>query len=189
MTLDTKSIRERAERATPGPWRCRSRPYGHDFVSVGRHPPSNTPVVYIRWPDAELSEQDEHNGAFIAAARTDVPALCDEVDSLRAALAKAERERDEARAFADSIQKLRENDARRYAIKLDDARRETFESTREACIHEARAAKAVWSDSCAHERMAAQEACDYIASAIQAYVKPADVGTPAPATDTGDELK
>jgi hypothetical protein len=177
MTLDTKSIRERAERATPGPWFHKTHSYGPRHNKIVSHS-----LCHV---DTDGIAMNADNIAFIAAARTDVPALCDEVDSLRAALAKAERERDEARK-----QLLNDADVKRIADEFDDARRETFEATREACIHEARAAKAVWSDSCAHERMAAQEACDYIASAIQAYVKPADVlGTPAPATNTGDEPK
>jgi hypothetical protein len=164
MTLDTKSIRERAKLA-------------HAEVSRMCNGKRWTMCIPVEPDDSDIT---------IDNALRDVPALCDEVEDLRAALAKAERERDEARAALEAYDGQHVHVTQLPELEAEWAR-VTFEATREKCIHEARAAKAVWSDNCAHERMAAQEACDYIASAIQAYVKPADVlGTPPPATKPCD---
>lgn len=64
-----KRIRERAEAATPGPWD--HRPVANFILDAGGN-------VLIG------DDMGRANAQFIAAARTDVPALCDEIDRLRA---------------------------------------------------------------------------------------------------------
>lgn len=68
---DLQAIRMRAEAATPGPW----------------VKDNDSPIV--RGPEMILYDEGGHSDPdadFIAAARTDVPALLAEVDRLRAAL-------------------------------------------------------------------------------------------------------
>ena len=92
MTLDVreaekraKEARARAEKATPGPWRLF---YRHG----GRRPPI-VAVMFgparqevVAWPGFDSSDVPKshwrRNGTFIAAARTDVPALCGDVEAL-----------------------------------------------------------------------------------------------------------
>ena len=68
---DLKRIRERCDKATPGPWEC----YTENTYSGVESPKSK--VVY------RSSGHAHDNMLFIAAARTDVPALVDEVKSER----------------------------------------------------------------------------------------------------------
>ena len=98
---ELQAIRERAEKATPGPWRhCYRRSYdgGGIYAGVPNHPCetvndrfddcdcSTLPVVlaveseYLVGPDAD--------GEFLAHARSDIPALLSEVYRLRAELVK-----------------------------------------------------------------------------------------------------
>jgi hypothetical protein len=85
---ELEAIEKRCEAATPGPWLHRARPYGHDFVSIQRDHPTRAPILYIRWEDANVNQQDERNGEFIASARTDIPRL---LAALRARDAEIER--------------------------------------------------------------------------------------------------
>ncbi len=86
--IDIKAIRERADKATKGPWGSiggyvtNRDPDGSSFSRSIEHldelgQPHNTApfqaVKFAMYDDA----------AFIAAARTDIPALCDEVERLR----------------------------------------------------------------------------------------------------------
>lgn len=89
MTVDVRVLiaqaRERAEKATPGPWvfSDSSDPRGRkgEFRSASPHNGFMLVGPWINDADAE----------FIAAARTDVPALC---DALEAAHAEVERLRE-----------------------------------------------------------------------------------------------
>lgn len=75
---DLRAIRERAEAATPGPWERREA-----TVCAGRH---NMPLPYEGGyiDGAMLDDRDAHaNAAFIAASRTDVVRLLDEVERFR----------------------------------------------------------------------------------------------------------
>jgi hypothetical protein len=80
VKVDTEAIRARADAATKGPWRrnidCRLID-GNDECAV-LYFDHNTHVGQFR-----AREQDVN---FIAAARTDVPALCDRIEELEAAL-------------------------------------------------------------------------------------------------------
>jgi hypothetical protein len=81
MKLDTKVIRARCDRATKGPWliivealrprvNC-ERVSGFDDETVCTF---------------EVRDPPDQNADFIAAARTDVPALCSRVEALECAL-------------------------------------------------------------------------------------------------------
>jgi len=82
--IDLDAIKKRAEEATEGPWTWEPNPYtlyagrsgmAHGLNLLGRLDPDRMGAV---------------NLDFIAHARTDVPALCDEVERLRAALCHAQ---------------------------------------------------------------------------------------------------
>jgi hypothetical protein len=78
---DLRSIRERADRATPGPWCVAGSP--RDFVIAkhgGAERCSDNPVV---WADDDCLSGNPVDAEFIAHARADVPRLADEVDRLR----------------------------------------------------------------------------------------------------------
>jgi hypothetical protein len=81
--LDTKAIRARADAATAGPWEWQSETF-----LAGRHVSGGLEEVLIAWGSETQHGLDgiDEDRDFIAAARTDVPALCDRVDALEAAL-------------------------------------------------------------------------------------------------------
>lgn len=102
MTTDLSTLlalareaRERADKATPGPWMSPSHSKLRKLVEVVSFL-KGCPVV--KWPGFDDSDRSvaKHraNAAFIASARSDVPALCDAVEMLVAAL-EAEKERSE----------------------------------------------------------------------------------------------
>lgn len=82
-----QAIRARADAATPGPWG-----YGDfGFVSNGNQ------IIVQTWDRMEENfDNSRNNGEFIAHARTDIPALLDEVARLREELDAARREADDA---------------------------------------------------------------------------------------------
>lgn len=84
MTIDTKAIRARAEAASPGPWR---------LTVEALRPRVNCEVISDRDDAAvcsfERSDPPDPNAEFVWAASFDVPALCDEVEQLRAAITQA----------------------------------------------------------------------------------------------------
>ena len=73
--------RELAEAATPGPWWITKNP---EFFAVVASHPVEVGDTFIAVVDGELSKDSEHDAAFIAAARTAVPALLAERDDLAA---------------------------------------------------------------------------------------------------------
>lgn len=82
MKPDTKVIRARADAASEGPWA--STPLGMGTL-VGTRGPNgvgNVAVVY----GGGANTRSEADTAFIAAARADVPALCDRIEALERAL-------------------------------------------------------------------------------------------------------
>jgi hypothetical protein len=81
--LDTKAIRARADAATKGPW-AHSEKELWACVATPTH--LGQQVAAVAGSDPDLVRA---TASFIAAARTDVPALCDEVDRLRAAITQA----------------------------------------------------------------------------------------------------
>ncbi len=81
---DLRSIRGRAEAATPGPWCVAGSP--RDFVIAkhgGSERCSDNPVV---WADDDCLSGKRVDAEFIAQARADVPRLADEVERLRQTL-------------------------------------------------------------------------------------------------------
>lgn len=82
--LDVEAIRKRCEAASPPPWNDLLPPLDHEGCDV--------------WPWYDAADME-----FAYHARTDVPALLTEVDRLRAALATAEREREEVRTVLRDI--------------------------------------------------------------------------------------
>ena len=75
---ELQAIRERAEKATPGPWEANEvglyviAPLARGKESIARMP----------YPYGDTSD-NQSNAAFIAHARTDIPALLAEVERLR----------------------------------------------------------------------------------------------------------
>jgi len=90
-TLNTKAIRERAEKATRAPWTA-----DHDEVDNF----SDVEATGACSDGASLHLMDlcganhEVNSKFIADARSDVPALCDALDESRAEAAQLRQERE-----------------------------------------------------------------------------------------------
>lgn len=115
MKLDTKAILARADAATEGPWEVGVSDASSRLMHLARiaerlshgerdvfplvwlpaHPETrigvdpNRPEHAVVVCDMGNGPKGDANGEFIAAARTDVPALCAEVERLRAALADA----------------------------------------------------------------------------------------------------
>lgn len=86
MTPDERAaIRARAEAATPGPWKADLDEGRSDFYGF----PIKASVVTPGWTKYGYSNAD---AAFIAAARTDVPALLDDNARLEAEKAELEAE-------------------------------------------------------------------------------------------------
>lgn len=75
MTIDTKRLRELAEKATPGPWRSNPRTAKVYYLASGG---DSADLSYI------LSENEASDAEFIAATDPQtVLALLDEIDRLR----------------------------------------------------------------------------------------------------------
>ena len=108
-------LRALADKATPGPWEtwdCMpTRP--HDFAVVLFGGERNLPAVYITdWcvagPDAE----------FIAASRTAVPQLLDQLDAAEQRIRDLTQEvRDERGAALDQMEQVRIRDTRIRAVE------------------------------------------------------------------------
>ncbi|MYY79685.1 MULTISPECIES: hypothetical protein [unclassified Streptomyces] len=85
-------IRERVEAATPGPWGAKEAT--DSFVDEILANPGEPTARFL----ARVSGVNVADGAFIAHARSDVPALLAEVERQRAELAAVRAECDEAQA-------------------------------------------------------------------------------------------
>lgn len=156
QTVDLDEVRRRVEAATPGPWDVIRDPSDEDntiiravagwFEAYGQR---QYGVRYV----AELAEGNptEADAEFIAAARTDIPALLadlgaarQERDEARATLSiveanfrEADAERELMRPVLEAARALRAQQRRdviRYGATLDDlaARGEEFRQVREA---------------------------------------------------------
>lgn len=103
--IDLKAIRERSEKATRGPWYATDATDTGDALCEEDHRgadglrQASGPFTVSRDPHMAGWDTDcgfprygicEHDAAFIAAAREDVPALLDLVDRLTRALVSAE---------------------------------------------------------------------------------------------------
>jgi hypothetical protein len=85
MKLDLAAIRARANAATPAPWRAGSRETWHVFGAIG-DPSLMAPVLGRVVCRINQHFPHEADAAFIAAARTDVPALVARVEALERAI-------------------------------------------------------------------------------------------------------
>ena len=93
MKPDIDAIRERAEKATPGPWRV-SGDINHMVFTKSDAKDNRIPLIadcgHLHNADTKQHVAEmQNNAAFIANARTDIPALL-------AYIAELERERDAA---------------------------------------------------------------------------------------------
>lgn len=80
-----REMRERAEKATKGPWKAN----GKETIEAGCRCLSCWIHLDGEWAVSnELDELAEADAEFIASSRTDLPALLDEVERLRAMAAK-----------------------------------------------------------------------------------------------------
>ena len=100
--VDIDAIKARCEAATPGPWYAeRGGEFDDPYYSI----PS---VCRDRYGDNSLMVgSDKATADFIAAARTDVPALVAEVERLRDELRHVERTRHSNRVLAAEVERLR----------------------------------------------------------------------------------
>lgn len=71
---EINDIKERCEKATPGPWKS--------YIE-GRDHTSGSSFIRTAGEDIELTGATTYDQDFIAAARQDVPALIEEVYRLR----------------------------------------------------------------------------------------------------------
>jgi hypothetical protein len=83
--LDLDAIRARCEVATDGPWTTEGEVARIESGEPGAWGDPVVDVVYLGHGASELHLSEE-DAEFIAAARTDVPALIAEVERLRALL-------------------------------------------------------------------------------------------------------
>jgi hypothetical protein len=119
--VDLATLRRLADAASPGPWRagswrghCRLAhthgpsvcKYDYELETAapdddffGRYVSGVEPTTIVGSSD-DGPMLNRHDAAFIAAARAAVPALCDEVERLRAELAAVEQELVVATKFA-----------------------------------------------------------------------------------------
>jgi hypothetical protein len=81
------AIRQRCEKATPGPWCVGKGVYSDLIDTVGD--PHRGLIASVDDEDCDVHREAAHNRRFIAHARTDIPALLDEVGILRGALYRA----------------------------------------------------------------------------------------------------
>lgn len=86
---ERQAIRERAEAATPGPWHAGPSYYEGPLVSyvAGAH-------VSVHPEASDDRQEGVADAEFIAHARSDVPALLDDIDRLEAEKAELEAEQD-----------------------------------------------------------------------------------------------
>lgn len=91
MSIDIDQLRGLLDKATPGPWSL-GHPYVDDegyrefplFASVNG---AAVCPVAVCLPFPHVGGMQEANAAFVMAVRSALPALLDEVEQLRAALA------------------------------------------------------------------------------------------------------
>ena len=94
---EIEAIRERCEKATPGPWHPDKYPeyiWGPKAQMVGDFQAEDLlpgAVMRMRGVGAKLPIKE--NADFIAHARTDIPKLLAEIDRLKGELEKSELER------------------------------------------------------------------------------------------------
>ena len=108
--LDLDAIEARANAATPGPWTTERPAPLTEGPAAGLRPgvciaatsPSKENRVYANPPGGQYPSADQR---FIAHARTDVPALADEVRRLRAALTSLSNDADHALSVLETVRR------------------------------------------------------------------------------------
>lgn len=93
--LDLAAIRARTNAATPGPWQAAvSASDDKHWIVLKAHEPTSPRVAVCttRFSPPEGRPGEQEDAAFIAGARSDVPALCDELERHRALLRDIEWE-------------------------------------------------------------------------------------------------
>lgn len=125
LTLEEiAAIRERAERATPGPWSARrwAIPTADQFFVMQAFEDGKeiaTAWQGVRYPDMpRISGQEaSDNAEFIAHARTDIPRLLDEIERLW-----TECQRTYTKGYAQGQRDARnDHEIRNYGVKESDA--------------------------------------------------------------------
>lgn len=84
--IDIKAIRERAEKATPGPWK-QTGAFGQLFERATDDDKDLSTILGEVWhaPFKKLTEQQQIDIEFIINARQDIPALLAYIEQLEAA--------------------------------------------------------------------------------------------------------
>jgi hypothetical protein len=116
MTLTTEKIkawRELASRATPGPWTANRRQCETGYVE-GKD--LNGGII-----ECSRGSDSKPNAEFIAAARTAVPELCDEVERLQSGYLRFEKACRELVSNAYKLEFDRDKDRKVLQTKLDEA--------------------------------------------------------------------
>lgn len=78
---ELQQIRDRLAAATPGPWIHRQQ-----FIETESQPHQLIGVTMQRQEQGLAQLPGEHNAHFMAAARSDIPKLLDEIERLRGLL-------------------------------------------------------------------------------------------------------
>lgn len=105
--LDVKEIRDRTEKATPGPWirrGVRHKIGPEEFLVVGPDGKNEVAFLSVGSQRGYKFQPDAlRDGDFIAHARTDIPALLKELDRLTTELERAREALAEERAACLAI--------------------------------------------------------------------------------------
>lgn len=99
MTLNLDPIKARANAATEGPWKFTPKILGIKNTTVMA---GGEQVGYF-----SVGQAQPHDAEFIAAARTDIPALIAEVERLRHQLSHVEVDRDHYKNQSAEVERLR----------------------------------------------------------------------------------
>lgn len=106
MKVDTKAIRARAEAATKGPWEAKFR--DNDNGTWADVLAGDAMVCECATSLCDhLTPQNRRDMEFVSSCRTDVPALCDRVEELEAALRAVLDDFPDARRMPESVEAAR----------------------------------------------------------------------------------
>lgn len=118
--LDLDVIEARAAAATPGPWEANAEQYHSEFGTIIGGEVKPIAQAWLSGEDGWVYPLTPADAVFIAAARSDVPALAAEVRRLRVELAEA---RDEATKCGENYRRTAIECAHR-GDKIDQLQRE-----------------------------------------------------------------
>ena len=142
--IDVKAIRDRADAATPGPWQ------NDDFCEPEEHPlriampdRMGQPMATIADAHHNWNEADKHerriswkeataNAFFIAAARTDIPALCDAYEAQAKEIERLKGLLREATDMFNDLERFIEHYTRYEQSAYDEPEEPTDEYTHSA---------------------------------------------------------